>query len=113
VRIRDPELLARLHLEWQECALAMTPPPECLGGATDRSLHHVHKHPRDDVRANLVMLCGDGTRGCHGAITNEEKIARHALGRYIRVHRPDTFAYLTEKLSSTIAADEWLTRRLA
>lgn len=113
-RIVDGPLLALLHHEWVECALALDVAPFCSGGIIDgRSLHHVHNKPRDDVRANLVMLCGDGTRGCHGAIEKEDEETRRLLGRHIRLHRPDTFAYLTTKLGGAIQADEWLRRYLA
>lgn len=111
-RARDPELLRALHVEWRECALADLDLPACLG-ASPRSLHHVHRHPRDDVRANLVMLCGSGTTGCHGAIEHADEETRRALGRHIRIHRPDTFGYLREKLGGPIQADEWLRRYLA
>jgi hypothetical protein len=113
-RVKDPELMEALHREWLECALVMTDAPRCIGGLIDgRSLHHIHRHPRDDVRANLVMLCGDGVRGCHGAITENEPETCRLLGRHIREQRPDTFAYLTQKLRGSIQADEWLRRYLA
>lgn len=103
-----------MHREWLECVLALDGAPRCTGGLIDgRSLHHIHKHPRDDVRANLVMLCGDGARGCHGAIEEHEPETCCLLGRHLRIHRPDVFLYLTHKLGNSIAADEWLRRYLA
>jgi hypothetical protein len=59
--VRDPVLLSILHRDWRECAL-------CGQHRGRLSLHHISKHPRDDVEANLVMLCGSGTTGCHGEI---------------------------------------------
>lgn len=106
-RIKDPELLRRLHLAWQECAL-------CHGTAYSEgrlSLHHIHKHPRDDVQANLVMLCGDGVRGCHGKITAEDPATKLRLGAYITLYRFDTMEYLAEKLGGPVAVVEWAHQR--
>lgn len=89
-RVRDPELLRRLHLRWQECAL-------CHGTAHSEgrlSLHHIAKHPRDDVEGNLVMLCGDGVRGCHGKIEARDPETRAKLRAHIRERRPDVLRYL-------------------
>lgn len=101
-RVRDPDLLKRLHREWKECAL-------CL--ETGRlSLHHIRKHPRDDLRQNLVMLCGDGTTGCHGLIELNDPVASLQLGRYILASRPDTIAYLAFKLGP-LGGTDWLRRQ--
>ena len=102
-KTRDPDLLRELHLEWKECALC--------GAVFPLSLHHINKHPRDDERGNLVMLCGSGTTGCHSAIEaqDEEKISD--LGRYILAARGDTIAYLYERLGA-IAAQDFLHRVL-
>lgn len=64
------------------------------------SMHHLVNRSQggDDVADNLVPLCGDGTRGCHGALTDHrrgwERIAaalRHNLTpaekRYIITHK--------------------------
>lgn len=103
-RVRDPELLRELHVRWRgTCVL------DELGGCVNTySLHHIHRHPRDDVRANLVMLCGDGTTGHHGLITAEDEQARMLLGLYIVTRRLDTLTYLTEKLGGDEPATEWL-----
>jgi len=101
-RIRDPELLRALHLEWRSCALC--------GSTGKLSLHHIHRHPRDDVRANLVMLCGSGTTGCHGRITvNDPVVIRH-LGKHLIQQRKDTIEYLGAKLGGVLAVGEWLRR---
>ena len=100
-RHRDPELLRRLHLEWKCCALC--------GETWPLSLHHIYD--RDDIRANLVMLCGDGVQLCHGLITAEDDETRYALGRYLNEHRPDTLAYVNEKLPNG-RGWAWLERRL-
>lgn len=105
-RVSDPVLLSGLHRLWWSCFLC----DALRGGGVRLSLHHVHKHPRDDVRENLVMLCGDGTSGCHGLIEHADRQARQRLARMIRIERPDTFGYLAQKLGSAVAADEWLRR---
>lgn len=103
--------MRNLHLLWQECAL-------CHGTAYTEgrlSLHHIHKHPRDDVKANLVMLCGDGVRGCHGKIEASDPETKLRLGEHINRHRRDTLVYLTEKFGGVEAGGvdamvEWLQR---
>lgn len=101
-RIRDPGLLRTLHLRWHSCHLCgSTGHP--IGGL---SLHHIHKHPRDDVEANLMMLCGSGTTGCHGDIEARVPAAMIRLARYL-VARDDFLAYLIVKLNGERAAYEW------
>lgn len=101
-RERDPRLLRTLHRQRRECALC---------GATGRlSLHHVHRHPRDDVHGNLVMLCGSGTTGCHGAVEEGDRATLEALYWHIEAERPDTLAYLAAKLGGEERADAWLRR---
>jgi len=108
-RIRDLELLTRLHTAWRgECVLADM--GDCF--AMRYSLHHVLNKPRDDVEANLVMTCGDGVAGHHGLLTAEDEDARRALGAYLTAHRPDTMAHLALRLGGSPAAAEWLCRRL-
>lgn len=60
--------------------------PERNGGASAHapyplSFHHLV--PRslggDDVADNIVPLCGDGTRGCHGLIEARDRSALGAL----------------------------------
>lgn len=117
-RIRDPDLLRRLHLEWKECALCRnvglavpdSPNPEnrmYIG----LSLHHILKHPRDDVRGNLVMLCGHGTAGCHGLVEAHDQRTLRLLGRYVITHRGDVISHLYHRLGVE-AAHEFLRRQL-
>lgn len=114
-RVRDVELLRTLHMRWRgTCVL------DDLGDCDRRcdaylflySLHHIHRHPRDDVQANLVMLCGDGVRGHHGLITRNDARTLTALGLYVVTHRLDTLTYLTDKLGGDEQAKEWLRRSL-
>ena len=105
-RVDDPELLARLHLVWVECAL-----PSC-GKVSGLSLHHIHKHPRDDVEANLVMLCGSGTTGHHGAIEHHDHEVCRELAAYLMRERLDTMEYLGGKLGGVNAVREWLRSQL-
>lgn len=103
--MRDVELLRQLHVLWRgECAL------EELGGCDERhySLHHVHKHPRDDVRPNLAMLCGSGTTGHHGLIEHHDVIACREFAAYLVRERLDTMEYLGRKLGGVVAVRAWL-----
>jgi len=71
-RVRDPALLRRLHQEWRECAI-------CSTSRGRLSLHHIRNKPRHDTRDNLIMLCGDGTTGCHGRVTANDPVALRLL----------------------------------
>lgn len=99
-RVRDSQLLQQLHLEWRECAI-------CRATGPFLSLHHITKHPRSDVRGNLVMLCGSGTTGCHGKIEARDEETMRALGGYLLRVRGDTIAYLYET-KGAVAAQEWM-----
>ena len=101
MRIRDPGLLIELHLRWRECALC---------GATEPlSLHHIANKPRDDVEANLVMVCGSGTTGCHGLIEARDPLVRWSLALHVHDSRPDTTGYLAERYPVE-GAHAWLRR---
>ena len=106
-RIKDPDLLARLHRKWRTCAI-------CGHGLEGGrlSLHHIHRHPRDDVQANLVMLCGSGTTGCHGEIEAHLPRASRALRILIDTRRHDVIEYLDAKLGGLDAALGWLDRNV-
>ena len=83
----------------------------CLATAVELSLHHIHKHPRDDLRANLVMLCGDGTTGCHGKIEAHDSVTSLQLGRYLLEVRRDAIEYLAQKTGGPEARSEWMLRQ--
>lgn len=104
-RVIDRALMRRLHVEWRECAI-------CGESAIRLSLHHVHKHPRNDLRENLVMLCGDGTRGCHGLIENGDRQTRARLGAHVAWYRPDIVTYLDRQLGGSEQGTAWLRRYL-
>lgn len=90
--------------------------PECVvcgdRGATG---HHVvakgSPHFGDDIDANIVTVCGSGTTGCHGAVERHETWACLAVGEHIRDHRPDTIAYIADRLGSVDAMIEFMYRR--
>lgn len=108
-RVRDTELLRRLHIEWRgSCAL------EHLGDCDESyySLHHVLNKPRDDVEANLAMLCGHGTSGHHGKITENDRETCQHFAVYLIRRRLDTMRYLGEKLGGVNEVREWLRARL-
>lgn len=48
-----------------------------------RLLSRAHLVPKgqrgDDIDANIVPLCGDGTRGCHGALTDHHNASWPSL----------------------------------
>lgn len=102
--MHDPEILRELHGRWRMCALC--------GNTGVLSLHHILKHPRDDVEANLVMLCGSGTTGCHGQIEAHDHRTLYALGTHLIARRPDTVIHLTYRLGSTAAAQQWFVHLL-
>lgn len=92
-----------MHLVWKEC---------CVCGETSpRSLHHVSKHPRNDVRGNLVMLCGSGTTGCHGRIEARDPVTMRLLGEHIVARRQDVVEYLIE-MKGPLAAENWMRENL-
>ena len=96
--------MRRLHWEWVECVI-------CGIAGVRLSLHHVLTNPRQDLREGLVMLCGDGVRGCHGLIEANDVEARRALAQHIVDERPDIVQHLIERLGE-VAADDWIDRRL-
>lgn len=103
-RLRDPQLLRRLHLEWDCCAI-------CGLSDTRLSLHHVLKNPRQDIREAIVMLCGDGVAGCHGKIEANDPEALAELAQHIVDERPDVIDHLIDRLGE-VPAWYWINRRL-
>jgi hypothetical protein len=89
-RIVDPKVFERARLREPWCVI-------CEDART-QSIHHVVKRSQggDDVPANLVGLCGDGTRGCHGRVEAREKAALRRLAEYLMTDRDDFLDYLTE-----------------
>jgi hypothetical protein len=77
------------------------------------STHHVYPKGQggDDTPANFVSTCGDGTKGCHGMLTREDRGARWSLGQHLVTSRPDVIAYVKGKLGEEQGA-EWLRLRL-
>jgi hypothetical protein len=69
--------------EWKEIRARFADACCVSCGLAAESLHHVVPKSQggDDVEANLVPLCGDGTRGCHGKLESHapgwEQIAAH------------------------------------
>ncbi len=107
-RVADLHLLKELHVRWRgDCVIA---DETCV--TTRYSLHHIHKHPRDDLEPNLVMLCGHGTIGHHGYIEAHRADHCARLAVYLIAERPDTMDYLAKKLGSEEARDQWLRSQL-
>lgn len=99
-RVRDAELMRRLHRELREC--------EVTGATGQLSLHHINRHPRDDVRGNLVMVEGSGTTGFHGQLEARNPFDLSLLGEFIVAERPDTLEYLRWRFGDQ--AEAWLER---
>ncbi len=102
--VRDPKARKRFHREgavYGECAICSV--------SYGLSLHHVYD--RDDVVSNFVFLCGSGTTGCHGLVTNEDLEARKALGAFIVANRRDVIVYVLSKAGREQGI-EWFRRRL-
>jgi len=93
-RIANPKLLAQLHHRWRSCALAEVDSDNCVSVL---SLHHLVKHPRDDIEANLVMLCGSGTTGHHGLIEAHDHLTKVRLWSYLGRYRPDAVKHLAAR----------------
>ena len=88
---------------WRECALC--------GETNVLSLHHILKRPRDDLEANLVMVCGDGVRGCHGLLEAHDGPTLARLAHYLLNYRPDTLDHLIAIMGREAATD-WLERKM-
>lgn len=61
---------------------------------------------------NLVMLCGDGVRGCHGEVEHHNHGTLLLLCAHLLTHRPDTIAYLLDKLGDE-GTKAWFTRQMS
>jgi hypothetical protein len=106
IRVIDPKATARAVLTYPRCSLC--PKPAATG-------HHVlpkgSPNFGDDVLANIVSVCGSGTTGCHGEIEAKREWAMRSLGAFVGARRPDTIAYVREKLG-VVAGDAWLEKHL-
>lgn len=116
IREHDPDALRTARLLWDECASCHREPS---------NVHHVvpkgAPYFGDDCIANFVLLCGTGTWRCHGAFHGSpyvddrgrrwtEDEVRRAIGKTIATTRPDTVAYVKEKLGD-VAGRDYLERR--
>lgn len=54
------------------------------------------------------MLCGDGVRGCHGAVEANDPVVVGRLKGFILGSRPDTVTHLIWRLQGADAAQAWL-----
>jgi 5-methylcytosine-specific restriction endonuclease McrA len=90
----------------RECALC--------GDTGKLSIHHILPRSQggDDVKENLIALCGDGVSGDHGDVEHRRGDARRALGLLILSERKDTLGYLAEKFGTQDRALAWLERNL-
>lgn len=117
-RIVDKDALRVARLLSDECAACGRPPG---------SAHHVIPRGErgDDVPENIVLLCGSGNTGCHGAwhgnpytVTAGGAVAARIdalwvarrIGQTLLESRPDVIEYVRRKLGPVPAA-EYLHRR--
>lgn len=77
---------------------------ELCGKRKAESAHHAvsRKQGGDDIIENLVALCGDGVRLCHG----EVEASRSARSRLRPKLRPEVVAYIIER-----KGEAWLDRK--
>jgi len=84
----DPRPVARL-VDRHALRVARLTSDACAAcGRTAGSVHHVipRSEGGDDVAGNLLLLCGSGTTGCHGALHGSPYvITRQVVQDYIRV----------------------------
>lgn len=105
---KSPGRIVATRDEWERIVLAKAGPCRSCG-APGESFHHVvAKSLRgDDLPANIIPLCGDGTRGCHGALETHspgwEEVA-HAVRASLT---PLELAYVRAKKGA-----HWLDRYL-
>jgi hypothetical protein len=106
-RIIDLSAMRRARIAGDEC---------CSCGRPPSNVHHVIErgapHHGDDTAANLVLVCGSGTTGCHGALHGSpyvdgagvrwtSEVVRGRIGRHLALRRPDTIEYVLGKLGSS------------
>lgn len=79
-------------------------------GARAESVHHLlGGSRRANVLENLVPLCGDGTRGCHGVYTTHHRLGTGrtwldvatAIRETLEEQYPDRIAYLVAEVNET------------
>lgn len=115
-RVRDVDALRLARIRSDECAACRSAPS---------NVHHVilRGEGGDDVAGNLLLLCGSGTMGCHGAWhgnpylvrrrgeveRRDAEWVRRRVGETIRSSRPDVVEYVRSKLGAE-AGDEYLRR---
>lgn len=103
-RVVDAQAMQRARLREDECG-------SC--GRRGANAHHIlakgSPHFGDDVLENLIVLCGSGSMGCHGALHGAPYIdgkgkrwdgaeVRVALGRAFFSRRRDIISYVLGKL---------------
>lgn len=116
IRVVDPAAVGRARLTEDECGSCRKPPSNA---------HHVvpkgAPYFGDDVPENIVMVCGSGTDGCHGALHGSpyvdgrgkrwpEAYVRAQIGITLRHRRPDVIRYVLEKMGDEAGRD-YLRRR--
>lgn len=96
-RVKDPNLLACLKVEYDCC--------EVTGVVDSLHLHHIvyRSQGGDDTRANIICL----DRDFHDRYHQADPVARLMLAEHLVRNRPDTLAYLADKVGVD-TRDVWL-----
>jgi hypothetical protein len=87
-----------LERDQHSCVICGYGVGDCRG--VDYSIHHrlLRSQGVDNSLPNLVVACGSGTTGCHGAIHAKPKWARDTGGWYLKgSDNPATFPVLIER----------------
>ena len=96
-RVRDPDLMRMLKLEYDCC--------ELTGHTTGLHLHHVvlKSQGGDDVRSNIVCIRDDAHTRYHA----HDPVVRRLLAEHLLQRRPDVTSYLRDKLGEEPAI-QWM-----
>ncbi len=94
----------REYLKLARSVLARYRECELCGRRRSLSCHHfvARGDGGDDIAENLLALCGDGTRNCHGAVERSRE-ARYLLRPKLR---REVISYAIER-----KGQDWLDRR--
>ena len=105
----------RRHIDRPLLIAAALRNPHCQAigcGKRAGSVHHVIRkgapHFGDDAWGNVLVLCGDGVDGCHGAYHANDREARRRIGLALTDRH---IAYVHRKLGSRTAGIDYLERR--
>lgn len=97
---KPPKRVKASKKQWEMWHDQLVLMPCALCGRRATNWHHLSKHPRDDVPANLLALCGSGTTGCHGRVEARDPVALAGIRDVLTAQQ---LAYLLDT-----KGEEWL-----